>query len=62
MDSEPLADLQAALERATPGQREHYHELMRHDPIAGDVYLRVLSLLQQGETIRPRGRTGPEGP
>ncbi len=45
MDGEP-PDLQAVLAGATVNEREHYHELMRHDPIAGEVYLRVLSLRQ----------------
>ncbi|MGD0393815.1 MAG: hypothetical protein ABSC41_14370 [Acidimicrobiales bacterium] len=53
MDSEPLPDLHAVLARATVAEREHYHELMRHDPISGEVYLRVLSVLQEE-------RYGPE--
>jgi hypothetical protein len=46
--SDHLPDLEAVLAKATVAEREHYHELMRHDPISGDVYLQALSI-RQGE-------------
>ena len=42
-----LPDLETVLALATVAERDHYHELMRHDPVSGDVYLRALSLKQQ---------------
>jgi hypothetical protein len=40
-------DPQRILDRASTDDREKYHELMRHDPIAGDVFLRAVALVQR---------------
>ena len=42
-------DPESALNDVSPEEREHYHELMRHDPIAGDVFLRALSFAREAK-------------
>jgi hypothetical protein len=46
MESEQF-DPETALNEVSPQEREHYHELMRHDPIAGAVFLRALSFARE---------------
>lgn len=39
--------MQEVFNRASPDEQAHYLELMRHDPVAGIVYLEALGLKQQ---------------